>query len=140
MTNHSPETTETTAPGQSAADDTLGGYFEVHERPPAFEGPDGHPYSVSIEIEKTPDLAAPFHAYLVFPRWAETGVGIVGHVETDILVKAKSEGDAQVLVGALSLVEVKARLDEAIAADQRRRSEAEPGLQSPKPPTSSEST
>ena len=66
------------------ADDdvTLGGYMRVHNRPPAFDGPDGHPYTVSLETEKTGDLRAPVAGFLVFPRWAENGVGIIGHVET----------------------------------------------------------
>ena len=74
-------------------DATLGGYFRRHDRPPAFEGPDGHPYTVSLETEKTGNLRAPYQGYLVFPRWAETGVGIVGHVETPTLVlrAARSE-------------------------------------------------
>jgi len=72
--------------GRTADDSTLGGYFRVHDRPPAFDGPDGHPYSVSIEVEKTANLRTPFAGYLVFPRWAQTGVGIVGHVETPTLV------------------------------------------------------
>lgn len=93
---------------------TLAGYTEHHDRPPAFEGPDAHPYTVSIEVERTPNLAAPYVAYLVFPRWALNGVGIVGHVETPVLVKAKSTEDARTQVGALSLPEVKALLDQAI--------------------------
>ena len=40
-------------------DTTLGGYLAVHGRPPAFEGPDGHPYTVSVEVERTADLRAP---------------------------------------------------------------------------------
>lgn len=49
-------------------DATLGGYLEVHNRPPAFEGEDGQPYTVSIEVEKSANLRAPWVAYLVFPR------------------------------------------------------------------------
>ena len=64
-------------------DSTLGGYLRMHDRPPAFEGPDGHPYTVSIEVERTGDLVSPHHGYLVFPKWALTGVGIVGHLEPE---------------------------------------------------------
>ena len=35
----------------SQNDTTLGGYFSVHDRPPAWEGSDGHPYTVSLETE-----------------------------------------------------------------------------------------
>ena len=73
------------------SDGTLGGYLAVHSRPPAYEGTDGHPYTVSIELEHTGNLRAPYSGYLVFPRWAETGVGIVGHVETDTVIEARTE-------------------------------------------------
>ncbi|MGW8268722.1 MAG: hypothetical protein ACWGSQ_20320, partial [Longimicrobiales bacterium] len=61
--------------GDLSADATLQGYLRAHHRPPAFEGLDGHPYTVSMEVEKTPNLAAPYSGYLVFPRWADTGAG-----------------------------------------------------------------
>lgn len=113
-----PEGTEA-GPGHGAEDATLGGYFSVHDRPPAFEGPDGQPYTVSPEVERTGDLRTPYEAYLVFPRWAETGVGIVGHVETPTLVRARSEEEAREALGALALVEVQGLLDRAVrtAAD-----------------------
>lgn len=95
-------------------DATLGGYFRVHNRPPAFEGSDGQPYTVSIEVERTPDLRAPWHGFLVFPRWAETGVGIAGHVETPILWKGSSQEDVIRDAGATPLFRVKELLDEAI--------------------------
>ncbi len=95
-------------------DTTLGGYFRVHDRPPAYEGSDGHPYTVSLETEKTGDLTAPYHGYLVFPRWARTGVGIVGHVETPTLVQAGSGDEATALLGALTLFDVQDLLEEAI--------------------------
>jgi hypothetical protein len=99
----------------ASPDDTLAGYFEVHDRPPAFEGPDGHPYTVSMEVEKTGDLRAPFNAYLVFPRWAATGLGIVGHVETPTLAECSSSEEAMEHLGALTLLDVKHLLDEAVA-------------------------
>lgn len=102
-------------------DATLGGYFRVHNRPPAFEGSDGQPYTVSIEVERTPDLRAPWHGFLVFPRWAETGVGITGHVETPILWKGSSEEDVIRDAGTTPLFRVKELLDEAI----RRKRELE---------------
>ena len=101
-------------------DATLGGYFEKHDRPPAFEGVDGHPYTVSIETEKTPNLAAPFAAYLVFPKWAETGVGIVGHVETPILWEGRSKDDVIRLAGDTPLGRVKELLDRAVVERARR--------------------
>jgi hypothetical protein len=97
-----------------AEDGTLGGYFRVHDRPPAFEGLDGHPYTVSVEVERTGDLRTPYHGYLVFPRWAQTGVGIVGHVESPTLASCRSEREAQEHLGALTLYEVQRILEEAL--------------------------
>jgi hypothetical protein len=109
----------TTGPPESDA--TLGGYLQVHDRPPAFEGSDGQPYTVSIEIESVSNLLAPHVLYLVFPRWAETGLGIVGHVETPVLFEGKLQDDVRVRAEALLLGEVKRLLDEAIL--ERNRSE-----------------
>ena len=96
------------------ADHSLGGYFTVHNRPPAYEGTDGHPYTVSMEIQQTGNLRAPFSGYLVFPRWALTGVGIVGHVETETLVEARTTEEADEQLKALSLHRVQELLEEAI--------------------------
>ncbi|NNM31639.1 MAG: hypothetical protein HKO53_01150 [Gemmatimonadetes bacterium] len=95
-------------------DTTLGGYFRVHDRPPAYEGSDGHPYTVSLETEKTGDLTAPYHGYLVFPRWAQTGVGIVGHVETPTLVRGASGEEVTARLEELTLFDVQDLLEEAI--------------------------
>ena len=104
------------APGYGDAEDsTLGGYFDVHNRPPAFEGPDGHPYTVSQEVEKTGDLRTPYSGYLVFPKWAATGVGIVGHVESPALCHARTRMEVEATLRAHSLVEVQAILDRAVA-------------------------
>jgi len=103
-----------------APDETLGGYLEVHERPPAFTGSDGQPYTASIEVESVEDLTTPYVAYLVFPRWAGAGLGIVGHVETPVLWKGRSRDEVLGLAHALRLTEVKRLLDEAI---QRKNGE-----------------
>lgn len=103
------------SPDAETPDGTLGGYLRVHNRPPAFGGPDGHPYTVSIEVEKTGNLAAPYNAYLVFPRWAETGVGIVGHLETSTLASCRSLEEAERRLGKLTLLEVQSLLEEALA-------------------------
>ena len=104
--------TEATPPPE---DGTLGGYQRVHERPPGFEGPDGYPYTVSAEVERTGNLAAPYLGYLVFPRWARTGVGIVGHVESPTLVECRTEREAHDRLGDLTLSEVRQILDDAVA-------------------------
>lgn len=99
-------------------DATLGGYLAEHERPPAFEGIDTKPYTVSIEVERTGDLRMPWSGFLVFPRWADTGLGIVGHVETDMLERGRTEDEVRGRLEGLSLERVKDLLDEAI---RRRR-------------------
>ena len=96
-------------------DGTLGGYMEHHNRPPAFEGPDGYPYTVSVEVEKGPDLKAPFLGYLVFPRWAETGAGIIGHLETPTILRGRSREEVQEELSALTLTRVRELLDTAAA-------------------------
>ena len=102
-----------------APDGSLGGYFDVHNRPPAFEGSDGRPYTVSIEVEKAADPRTPFVGYLVFPRWADTGLGIVGHVETPILFRGATSNDVREQAGTLALTEVKRLLDEAVQHEEK---------------------
>jgi hypothetical protein len=75
-----------------------------------------------MEVEQTPNPLAPFSGYLVFPRWAETGAGIVGHLETPILLEEASRGELEASLGALTLMEVQALLEEAI---QRQRQETD---------------
>lgn len=101
-------------PPVDIGDGTLGGYLELHRRPPAFEGVDGQPYTVSIEVERSANLRAPWLAYLVFPRWTETGLGIVGHVETPVLWEADVRDEAIRQAGTTPLLQVKQFLDEAI--------------------------
>lgn len=113
----STETAGTAAgPGEGEDDRTLGGYLEVHSRPPAFEACDGQPYTVSIETERSGDLRAPVAGYLVFPRWAETGLGIVGHVESPLLWRGPSRDAVVAEAGAVTLHEVQRLLNEAVVA------------------------
>src|SRR5688500_9452164 len=96
------------------SDLTLGGYIEKHNRPPAFEGVDGQPYTVDIDTEATNDPERPFAAFFVFLRWAETGAGIMMHVESDDIAFGGTEHDARAAALELSLYEVKEELDLAI--------------------------
>ena len=102
-------------------DETLGGYQEVHTRSPAFEGSDGQPYTVSIEVESVGDPRTPYVAYLVFPRWAENGLGIVGHLETPVISTGKAQAEARKAVDSLPLSEVKRLLEEAILRKRQKQ-------------------
>lgn len=99
-------------------DTTLGGYQQVHQRPPAFGGADGHAYSVSAWVEETPDAAGRYGAALLFVRWGEGrgggGERPVGHVETDYLAFASTPDAALAPVLALTLREVKEHLDRCV--------------------------
>ncbi len=113
-------------PGEGEDDRTLGGYLAVHTRPPAFEACDGFPYTVSIETERSPDLKAPVAGYLVFPRWAGTGLGIVGHVETPLLWRGPSREAVVEQAEALGLHEVQRLLNEAVVSSTAGGHNGEP--------------
>ncbi len=95
-------------------DATLAGYRKRHERAPAFEGSDGRAYSVEVFSDAVPDEAG-FGAALLFVRWTPAGNAPDGHVETDYLAFAPTAAAAEAALGAMSLHDVKAALDRAIA-------------------------
>jgi hypothetical protein len=94
-------------------DTTLGGYQQVHGRPPAFGAADGQAYSVDTFAD---DLAEPgrYGAALLFVRWGD-GERPVGHLETDYLGFGATPAEALAPVLALTLAEVKAHLDRCVA-------------------------
>jgi hypothetical protein len=94
-------------------DTTLGGYQQVHGRPPAFGAADGQAYSVDTFAD---DLGEPgrYGAALLFVRWSE-GERPVGHLETDYLAFGATADEALAPVLALTLEEVKAHLDGCVA-------------------------
>jgi hypothetical protein len=94
---------------------TLGGYMAKHERAAAFGGSDGQAYSVAIYVDEEPDLRGLYGAALLFVRWSPGGDRAVGHVETETLAWGRTEKEASQRLEALSLYDVKAALDEAIA-------------------------
>ncbi len=111
-------------PDHSKGDpNTIGGYMAVHDRPAAFEGSDGASYSVEIVSDTSGEKQQPFAAYLLFVRWGQGDPVASGHLETDFLAFAATEEEARKIVGALSLNEVKLKLDALIKA---RRSELLP--------------
>lgn len=95
---------------------TLGGYMQRHERAAAFAGQDGHAYSVDCWVDDEPDERGRHAASLLFIRWSEDGARPVGHLESGPLAWGRTAGEAQERLLALSLYDVKAALDEAIAA------------------------
>jgi hypothetical protein len=94
---------------------TLGGYMEKHERAAAFGGSDGQAYSVAIFVEDEPDDRDRFGAALLFVRWSPAGDRPIGHVETETLAWGRTREEAADRLRSLSLYDVKAALDEAIA-------------------------
>ena len=86
-----------------------------HERAAAFGGSDGRAYSVAIYVEGEPDIRGLYGASLLFVRWAPGGDRPIGHVESDPLAWGRTPEEAAERLGALSLYDVKAALDEAIA-------------------------
>lgn len=99
---------------------TLGGYVAKHDRVPAFEGSDGQPYTVDIDTEQVEDAGNTFAAFFIFIRWAATGAGIMDHLESGDVAHGSSEEDARRAALDLTLYEIRAELDAAIA----RRNEA----------------
>lgn len=94
---------------------TLGGYMAQHGRAAAFGGSDGHAYSVGLYVDDDPDDRGRFGAALLFVRWDAAGAAPVGHVETEFLAWGRTAAEAEERLKALSLFDVKAALDEAIA-------------------------
>lgn len=94
---------------------TLAGYMAKHERAAAFGGSDGHAYSVGVFVEDEPDARGHYAASLLFVRWAPSGDRPVGHVESGVLAHGRTPAEAADRIGALSLFDVKAALDDAIA-------------------------
>lgn len=94
---------------------TLAGYMAKHERAAAFAGSDGQAYSVGVFVEDEPDARGLYGASLLFVRWSPSGDRPVGHVESAVLAHGRSPADAADRIGGLSLYDVKAALDEAIA-------------------------
>jgi hypothetical protein len=95
---------------------TIGGYMAVHDRPAAFEGPDGFSYSVEILVDETDDAERPYAAYLLFVKWARIGAQTPeGHLETAYLAAANTPAEARRRIGAMRLDEVKRTLDSLVA-------------------------
>ena len=100
-------------------DTTLGGYQQVHGRPPAFGAVDGQAYSVATFADEGAEGAegdggGRYGAALLFVRWGE-GERPAGHLETDYLAFGSTPDEALAPVLALTLEQVKAHLDQCVA-------------------------
>jgi hypothetical protein len=93
-------------------DTTLGGYQQVHGRPPAFGAPDGQAYSVATFADDTAENGR-YGAALLFVRWGE-GEQPVGHLETEYLAFGATPEEALAPLLALTLEQVKAHLDTCV--------------------------
>jgi hypothetical protein len=93
---------------------TLAGYMAKHERAAAFTGSDGQAYSCAVYVDEDADPAGRYGAALLFVRWSADGSVPVGHVETNYLAWGGTPDEAERRVGALSLYDVKAALDQSI--------------------------
>ena len=94
---------------------TLAGYMARHERAAAFGGSDGNAYSVGVFVEEEPDPRGLYAPSLLFVRGSAAGDRPVGHVESEVLARGRTPAEAKERIGSLSLFDVKAALDEAIA-------------------------
>jgi len=94
-------------------DTTLGGYQQVHGRPPAFGAADGQAYSVATFADDAAEKGR-FGAALLFVRWDEAARP-AGHLETDYLAFGATPDEALAPVLALTLEQVKAHLDQCVA-------------------------
>ncbi len=101
-------------------DATLGGYLDLHDRPPAFEGSDGAAYSADLYVDDTADADGRYGSAVLFVCWSDSGDRPVGHVETPILAFGATPEAAAAKVRSLSLYEVKEHLDRAIAEKKER--------------------
>ncbi|UCF40143.1 MAG: hypothetical protein JSW43_10425 [Gemmatimonadota bacterium] len=101
-------------------DSTLGGYLEIHSRPPAFEGSDGEAYSAAVFVDDQPDENGRFGAAVLFVRWSQSGDRPVGHLESPYLAYGGTAEEAGAGVRRLTLHEIKQQLDNAIAESKER--------------------
>lgn len=101
-------------------DITLGGYIAKHDRVPAFEGSNGQPYTVDVDVEQLAAEDGPvWAAFLVFVRWAATGAGIMDHCESGDVARGATEEEARAAAMELTLYEIRGELDAAIERQQR---------------------
>jgi hypothetical protein len=89
--------------------------MQKHDRAAAFGGSDGQAYSVALYVDEEPDVRGRYGAALLFVRWSAGGDRPLGHLESETLAWGKTPAEAESRLSALSLYDVKAALEEAIA-------------------------
>jgi hypothetical protein len=89
--------------------------MQKHDRAAAFGGSDGQAYSVAIYVDEEPDVRGLYGAALLFVRWSPAGDRTLGHLESETLAWGQTPAEAESRLASLSLYDVKAALDEAIA-------------------------
>jgi len=96
---------------------TIGGYMAVHQRPAAFEGPDGRAYSVDL-VAQPSDEPGRWGAFLLFVRWT-TGAqpALDGHIESEFLSYGISEEDALGKLSTMPLLSVRSVLSKMLDAE-----------------------
>jgi hypothetical protein len=94
---------------------TLGGYMALHGRAAAFGGSDGQAYSVGLVSDEEPDERGLYGAGLLFVCWSPAGTEPVGHLEAPHLARGRTPEEAIERLKLLSLFDVKAALDQAVA-------------------------
>jgi hypothetical protein len=87
-----------------------------HERASAFGGNDGHAYSVAVWVDDEPDARGRYGASRLFVRWTPAGDAPAVLDESAPLAWGRTPVEAEERLKAFSLYDVKAALDEAIAA------------------------
>lgn len=96
---------------------TIGGYMAVHQRPAAFEGPDGRAYSVDI-VASPADEPGQFGAFFLFIRWSMgEQPALDGHIESDFLTYGFSEEDALAKLRVMPLSSVRSVLSTMLQAE-----------------------
>ncbi|NOT08146.1 MAG: hypothetical protein HOP28_08065 [Gemmatimonadales bacterium] len=67
-------------------------------------------------MDDEPDERGRYGAALLFVRWSQAGDKAAGHAESEPLAWGKTRAEAEERIKVLSLFDVKAALDAAIAA------------------------
>jgi hypothetical protein len=102
------------------SDETLGGYVEAHNCPPAFMGPDGASYSAEAYVDEDVQEYGRYGAAVLFIRWSADGSQPEGHLETDFLAHGDTPEAVRSAVDGLTLFDLKEHLDRLVEESKGR--------------------